>query len=234
MCTVTFVPAKDGYFLGSNRDEQATRATAIAPVYKHNLLFPQDADKGGTWLAITDSGDCLCLLNGAFTKHQFSEKYTLSRGLVVLDIAQQQQKIEYISQLDLSNVEPFTLVLHEAKLLYEIKWDGLAKHIRQLDNNKAHVWSSCTLYDEPIQNLRQDWFQTFLDAGITAADDLLKFHQQAGNGIASQNVLMQREHVGTVSTSIVSVNKQGAKLKYIDYKLGTQQTQEINIVNHHS
>jgi Transport and Golgi organisation 2 len=229
MCTVTYVPTKHGYLLGSNRDEQATRATAISPIRDVNLLYPKDADKGGTWLSLINNGDCLCLLNGAFVKHIPNEKYTYSRGLLVLDVARSDNKIEFITQVDLAQVEPFTLVIKEAQFLFQIKWDGSAKHIVQLDSDVSYVWSSCTLYDEQVKALRENWFEEFLQNGIYTAKDLLQFHQQAGNGIASQNVLMQREGGSTVSTSIIEVSAQSASLNYIDYKLGTQQTQQLQI-----
>jgi uncharacterized protein with NRDE domain len=229
MCTVTYVPTSNGFLLGSNRDEQATRATAILPTRDEQLLYPKDADKGGTWLSLITNGDCLCLLNGAFTKHKPNAKYTYSRGLFVLDVACSPNKITFITDVNLKNVEPFTLVLKEGQTLFQIKWDGLCKHILHLDINSAYVWSSCTLYDESVKRLREEWFQQFLQNGIHTSRDLLNFHQLAGNGIPSQNVLMQREGASTVSTSIVEVKAQNASLNYIDYTLGTQQTSHIEI-----
>jgi uncharacterized protein with NRDE domain len=229
MCTVTYVPTKQGYLLGSNRDEQSTRATAISPIKDVNLLYPKDADKGGTWLSLMNNGDCLCLLNGAFVKHTPNAKYTYSRGLFVLDVARSASKIEFITLVDLFAVEPFTVIIKEAETLFQVKWDGHAKHIKKLDAQASYVWSSCTLYDEQVKTLREDWFQQFLHNGIHTSKDLLNFHQQAGNGIASENVLMQREGVSTVSTSIIEVLTTHASLNYIDYKLGSQQTLKLEI-----
>ncbi len=56
MCTVTFVPVKDGYFLTSNRDMNVSRAKAIPPaLYEFDsstLIFPRDIESDATWIAL--------------------------------------------------------------------------------------------------------------------------------------------------------------------------------------
>ena len=71
MCTVTFIPGKDRYFITSNRDEKMLRKPAIAPqpyvINGNTLVYPRDADAGGTWIAMNENGNAAVLLNGAFT-----------------------------------------------------------------------------------------------------------------------------------------------------------------------
>jgi hypothetical protein len=47
MCTVSFIPIKDKYFITSNRDEKYTRKKALSPaLYNydgHKMIFPKDA-----------------------------------------------------------------------------------------------------------------------------------------------------------------------------------------------
>ena len=73
MCTVTFIPTKNTVFLTSNRDEKIYRGKALPPDIKKivsgNLLYPVDADKGGTWMIARDKGTVGVLLNGAETAH---------------------------------------------------------------------------------------------------------------------------------------------------------------------
>ena len=73
MCTVTFVPTKEGFVFTSNRDEDPRRAA-------HNIVedqrgdrtvfFPQDEGASGTWFAYSNEDQFACILNGAFKPHQ--------------------------------------------------------------------------------------------------------------------------------------------------------------------
>jgi len=54
------------------------------------------------------------------------------------------------SLVDLSGLEPFTLILIEwmiEGLSYELIWDGTNKYFRELDFRKPVIWSSATLYN---------------------------------------------------------------------------------------
>ena len=90
MCTVTYFPLEqDGYILTSSRDEKSVRGIALPPrkylLDQQTVFFPKDPDAGGTWFVTTGRDTTLCLLNGAFTKHEHEPPYRKSRGLVVLD-----------------------------------------------------------------------------------------------------------------------------------------------------
>src|SRR5688500_18696780 len=88
MCTLTYIPLKDGFLFTSNRDERRLRAPALPPevyrVHGKDILFPKDGEAGGSWVASSDSLQ-LCLLNGAFERHIPNPPYRLSRGIVLLD-----------------------------------------------------------------------------------------------------------------------------------------------------
>jgi hypothetical protein len=70
------------------------------------------------------------LLNGGFKKHIPSSAYKRSRGLVLLEILQAVMHVQYFKQMDLGEIEPFTLVLLENNHLYECRWDGSKKYYR--------------------------------------------------------------------------------------------------------
>ena len=84
MCTVTYIPVNDKYFISSNRDEKNSRSQAAPPaVYKLNnimLIFPKDADAGGSWIALHENGNAAVLLNGAFEKHNPLPPYKKKQG----------------------------------------------------------------------------------------------------------------------------------------------------------
>lgn len=90
------------------------------------------------------------MLNGAFEKHQRKPSYKKSRGLILLESFSYPGFEDFIEQIDLKGVEPFTLLMLDLipKLqLTELRWDEHQKHIKVIDVTKSHIWSSATLYD---------------------------------------------------------------------------------------
>src|SRR5579871_6575106 len=128
MCTVTYLPTPTGYILTSNRDEALVRKPAEIPdsvaIGNCQVLFPRDGEAGGTWIATADNGRTVCLLNGAFTRHKHNPPYRKSRGLVVLDFFTLPNAKAFADSYDLTGIEPFTILVIEKSMLYELRWDG--------------------------------------------------------------------------------------------------------------
>ena len=122
MCTITFIPVKDKYFITSNRDEKTLRKQAIPPAVYYmddsKLIFPKDADAGGSWIAVNENGNAAVLLNGGFVAHQPQPPYAKSRGLIFLEIIKAEMPVKYFMNMGLIKIEPFTLVLFEDNNLY--------------------------------------------------------------------------------------------------------------------
>jgi uncharacterized protein with NRDE domain len=86
MCTLTFVPAEDGYLVGMNRDELLTRPVALPPkVFERSgieMVYPREPS-GGAWIACNGQGNLLALLNWkGCESHNLGEKRR-TRGLVI-------------------------------------------------------------------------------------------------------------------------------------------------------
>ena len=60
------------------------------------------------------------MLNGAFTKHERNLPYRKSRGLIVLEIFEYKSFSDFVTDVDLHNIEPFTLVLAEKDKLQSL------------------------------------------------------------------------------------------------------------------
>jgi len=166
MCTVTFIPSGNKIFLTSNRDERLRRKQALPPrFYIHNdvqLLYPRDEDAGGSWIAVNENGNTAVLLNGAFNKHAPFSAYRKSRGLILLDIIRANLPATYFSKIDLSGIEPFTVIIVEAGNLFECRWNGIRKFCKRLEITHAYIWSSATLYDNEVKRKREQWFSDWL------------------------------------------------------------------------
>lgn len=147
MCTVTYFPLKNKIVLTSNRDEKPNRSAQEIHREK-GIFYPKDATKNGTWFAVSENGNVIILLNGAFENHQRKTEYKKSRGLIVLDLIKEENIFNALQYIDLQNIEPFTLVIFQEKQLAEFRWDGTEKHLKILDNSRSYIWSSATLYDK--------------------------------------------------------------------------------------
>ena len=206
MCTVTFVKYNDVVCITSNRDEKVKRPKAIPPknyrINNKNIFFPKDAKAGGTWYAVDEYSNVIVLLNGAVEKHEFSPKFQKSRGLVVLDLISSASIIELWQEIDLTIVEPFTLVVYEKNQLFQLQWDGERKKVRTLDDSKSYIWSSATLYSPDVIHKRKNRFAAFLDEiEEISADTLFNFHSFSDSKNEENGLIINRNNE-TVTLSI--------------------------------
>jgi Transport and Golgi organisation 2 len=224
MCTVTFIPAKDGVYLVSNRDEKHFRGDALPPeayeFHTGKIVFPKDADKGGTWIAMHENGNAIVFLNGGKEAHMPEPPYRKSRGLVLLDLINANSAPEAFDRMDLTSIEPFTAVTWENSRLFELIWDGEEKHITEKDNSAPHIWSSVTLYEETTRSKRRRWFDDWLErTPDPQMEDILHFHQFTGEGDAHNDLMMNRDgKVFTVSITGMHLKRHYGQMQYLDLK----------------
>ena len=222
MCTVTFIPqGKGNFILSSNRDEAAARSPKnISSIEQDGirLVFPRDSKAGGTWIAMSETGRVVCLLNGAFVKHQHQPPYKKSRGIMVLDVFRYDSLNQFLENYDFEGMEPFTMVLVDDNELYELRWDEKEKHIKALHFDRQYIWSSATLYTPQIQQMRAEWFNEWLhdriDFGLEAIQD---FHFNGGKKDTWNGFIMNRLNlVQTVSHTNIIRSDMELKLLYND------------------
>jgi uncharacterized protein with NRDE domain len=223
MCTVTFIPAGNGGYITSNRDEQTERgSTTIAPQWHmYNnvaVLHPKDKQTGGTWIVINEKGCVAVLLNGAYEKHSRKASYRKSRGLVLLDIICSENAIETLHHINLEDIEPFTCLLYLGNALFEMRWDAFKKEIKPLDITKSYIWSSCTLYNSTLQVQRNNMLGSWLhnNAAVTSKN-IIAFHElndyQTSMKAAKETYI---EQIQTVSITQVCILENDIQMKYYD------------------
>ncbi|QEC66039.1 NRDE family protein [Panacibacter ginsenosidivorans] len=233
MCTVTFIPVKDKFFITSNRDEKILRKPALPPkAYTFGIatiIYPKDADAGGTWIAMHENGNAVVLLNGGFEKHIPAPSYKKSRGIVLLEVINAPSPLTRFHEISLSNIEPFTLVLLDDNNLYECRWDGDIKHAKELNNTKAHIWSSVTLYDKAIIQKREQWFIEWINTNpAPSMQDILHFHLFAGDGDDHNDLRMNRNNkMLTVSATGMEISNEKAIMHYLDLNNDKLYKQEL-------
>lgn len=222
MCTVSFVSQLGKTIITSNRDEKIIRPSAIEPksylVNNKKIIFPKDPKAGGTWYAIDELGTILVLLNGALEKHKVELYYRKSRGLIVLDIISSSSPKDFWAELDLDNIEPFTLVLFQNNELYQLRWNGIEKQKLPLDINKKHIWSSSTLYPKEIREKRSDWFYTFLEQNPDISETkMLNFHRYTEEKNQENGLVINRnDEMKTLSITQSIIEKNKVCIKHYD------------------
>ena len=222
MCTVSFVYSKGKVIISSNRDEKILRPTAIEPrnyfINNKKVIFPKDQQAGGTWFAIDENGTILVLLNGANEKHQHRPPYRKSRGLIVLDMISSLSPKVFWIEIDLRNIEPFTLVLFQNKELFQLRWNGFEKETIVLDANINHVWSSATLYSKTIRENRSEWFYSFLDSNSEISEkEMLHFHRYTENENQENGLVINRnEELKTLSITQAVIEENKISVLYFD------------------
>lgn len=184
-------------------------------------MYPPD-EKGGTWICATSSGRVVCLLNGGFEKHKHQPPYQFSRGLVVLGLAAAASIKSYISEVLLTNVEPFTIIARDTYDFLQWVWDGNSSHIHHLDKTSNYIWSSSTLYIHEQKQRRTDAFKNFISDNIVFKEDVLSFHKSQPFQEAETDFLMKRPGVETIAVTQIAVS--GENIDFVYHNLVNNST----------
>ena len=232
MCTATYLPfSPTGFILTHSRDEKSIRPSSKLPnefrIGGQNVLFPQDPQGGGTWIAAT-AHTTVCLLNGAFTPHQPVPPYRHSRGLVIPHFFGYPSLSAFVASYNFQGIEPFTLLIAEAGRLSELRWNGRRLFTQEKDPNRPHIWSSVTLYTPDIVSKRESWFRRWQEIKNWLPDEIRAFHLSAGETDPENALRMNRQNrYLTVSlTQVIRANNQ-TEFRYDDLTQSVQTYQTI-------
>lgn len=215
MCTVSFVSSNDTIIITSNRDEKIIRPSAVRPknyfLNAKNIIYPKDSKAGGTWYAVDENGTVAVLLNGADEKHEVKLPYRKSRGLIVLEMISSASPKDFWQEMDLNNIEPFTLVLFQDKQLFQLRWNGIEKSAVDLEVDKNYIWSSSTLYSKEIREQRASWFYAFLaNNPVITEDKMLHFHRYTERDDKEHGLIINRNNemkTLSITQSVIEKNK---------------------------
>lgn len=221
MCTVTYIPTREGCIITSNRDEKITRERALPPTEYYiegkKIIFPKDLKAGGTWVAHSET-KIVVLLNGAQEKHIPKSNYRKSRGLVVLELISAENSLEYWKTSDLKDIEPFTIILFENNKLVQLQWNEVEKNQEEIDEKQSHIWSSSTLYSKEIREQRKTWFCNFMqNKSNPTAEEILHFHQFTESENKEFGLQINRNEVlKTISITQCKVTHDKIEMVYLD------------------
>jgi hypothetical protein len=159
------------------------------------LYFPQDPQAGGSWFVVKADGSVFVLLNGADKKHTSSPPYLSSRGIILLEMAIASNINFAWNGIDLTNIEPFTIIAFNNTELLQLRWNGENKQLNELDATKSQIWSSSTLYTPEIIEERERWFSDFINVRNETLDakDLIDFHKTTRNEDSENGLIINRK-----------------------------------------
>lgn len=232
MCTVVYIPTSGGFILSSNRDENPQRQSADPEMVNGNtgeLIFPAVEKSKSSWIGAHEEGHVMVLLNGAFARHERQNNYRKSRGRILYDMLDNLSPKVFWEEVDLENIEPFTLIIVDQCRLYEMVWDGETKHKRMLDSTKPYLWSSSTLYDPVQKSIRNRWFENwFTSEKKKNKIELLHFLFEY-NDPDFGFVMCRNNSLKTISISILERTRE--KLEFDHYKLSGDNLQFYSTQN---
>jgi hypothetical protein len=133
MCTLTYLLNQNGYELFFNRDEQRTRLLATPPQLHQieSAIYPIDPQGNGTWIAVSEQGMSLALLNNYQAVVNINKDNVMSRGKLILSLLHNKENvIKQLKVMDLEVFQPFQLCVFPDTLskdnptIHCVKWDG--------------------------------------------------------------------------------------------------------------
>jgi uncharacterized protein with NRDE domain len=233
MCTVVFMPGSNKYYFASLRDEDPKRAKATIPTLQSNnevmYLSPTDPVGGGTWIGVNETGHVIILLNGGFEKHRVRGPYLKSRGVIVKDILSSAMPVVDWMLMDMENIEPYTLVVSADNNLFQLVWDGTAKHKIRLTTDTPHLWSSSTLYNNKTKTYRAELFENWIATNPKISKkSLLDFFNSVGDN-ENGFIINRNECIKTLSYSFIELTDKAALMNYLDLQSLTDKATAIEL-----
>jgi hypothetical protein len=221
MCTISFIPNPQGFYLGMNRDELLLRAVALPPemhrTESRTSVYPREPS-GGTWIGVNDLGLCLALINWHLIPAQ-REIRVISRGLVVKALLAAEniaQSYSALAALPLRQMPPFRLVAIASRdrSLAEFRWNQHQLRVIKPLWTAQH-WFSSGFDEAMVQAKRaeicQDEWQKS-DAG--SLPWLRRLHQSHLPQPSVLSICMHSENAATVSYTEIVLETGLAVMRY--------------------
>jgi hypothetical protein len=228
MCTLTLLrqwPSRPGappFRVVFSRDEQRSRPRAYPPEWRQcgatRALHPLDPQGGGTWIAVTEHGLVLALLNGNAASPPGGRNGSpkRSRGAIIPAIAAAGSRTaaETAVDVDPREFESFHLVLADDREIVDVTSDG-----RTLVRGSpcAGHWlmrTSSSFETAAVCAWRRRRFDEIATPASAREQDA--FHEQSEPDRPAYGVAMARADACTVSITTIEVFAGEVRMSYED------------------
>jgi hypothetical protein len=229
MCTVSVIHRGDriahALRVVCNRDELRTRAEALPPrvclLGARRAVMPIDPVSGGTWIAGSDAGFVMTLLNhnpGGARTVPVNDGVPRSRGTIIPRLVRASsfdEAVEHALHLRAREFQPFRLVILDMQSMCEIVSDGTTlRAFRTATEGRPLLFTSSGLGDELVDRSRRGLFEQLVPQyfATPAAQDV--FHRHTWEGREHLSAQMSRPDARTVSRTTVELSRGGARMTY--------------------
>lgn len=222
MCTVTWLRGVGRLELFTNRDEQRSRPPAEAPSERTSasgvrFLSPLDPAGGGTWVAASEHGLVLCLVNHYQARDPRGATLR-SRGLIVTDLIDArapEEVLERGASLPFDALRGFRLLaLAPDRQPALLAWDGERVETARGDAIPLPLISSSVRLPE-VERSRGALFARMAERrGAVDAALLDAFHRSEDPEPGPLSVSMTRDDASTVSHTRVVVESDEIAMHY--------------------
>ncbi|WP_432455530.1 MULTISPECIES: NRDE family protein [unclassified Agarivorans] len=224
MCTLSLIRLPQQLVITMNRDEARTRHEAGLiqhSICNTQLLYPRDAQAGGSWFGVNNHGVTLALLN-RYQDPQHSD--APSRGTIIpqaLNVGAAEALEEHLTNQDYRDYNPFDLLMMSPHLCQHYRWNG-----QQLSTSpvtqKALLFSSSALDTKRIIAKRQQYFAQWWQS---QEENLKQNAEQLANGVLqavhlqqgkqpNESVLMDRQDAHSKSICQVVLGRKNLNFNY--------------------
>ena len=226
MCTVSAIPlGVSGFRLVCNRDELRTRPLALPPTIRRfgdrTAALPVDFPSCGTWIAVSDAGLVMALLNANPQRRLQLDDIASrqSRGRIIpalLHCDEVEQALELARDIDPYDFQPFRLIVLNESTCIEIASNGfdLMSASRAFDGAPL-MFTSSGLGDQLVEHPRRELFDRMVRSAALSPARQDAFHAHQWPDRPQISVMMERADARTVSRTIVEVRNDAASLRYI-------------------
>ena len=221
MCTLTFIPDRNGYMLAMNRDERISRGISDPPaVTQHGgieAVYPRDIE-GGTWIAVSGRGTVFALLN--WNDIPVLHNKTRSRGSLIptlISCVSSHGAHAMFKHLELQGILPFRLVgiFPDEEEVSEWRWDQASLECERFAW-RPRQWCSSSLSDRNASRCRRAAYardQEEADAG--SIEWLRRLHASHDPGHGPFSTCVHRQDVQTVSYTEIICTPEEVRCNYL-------------------
>lgn len=202
-----------------NRDELRSRPRALRPTAVDleagvRAAWPTDAQAGGTWIAASDRGLVLGLLNGNPAPYPDlpPDDTLISRGLIVPGLiasAGARDAVERVGALDVRRYAPFRLIAADRAVIADAVWDGSRLRVTRRAL-RAACFVSSGLGDRLVSP-RLGLFRRFMTRHGSGPEVQDAYHRHRWDERPEISVMMSRSEARTVSVTTVEVSSLPAR-----------------------
>lgn len=223
MCTVSVVPARDGFRLIANRDERRTRASALPPrahwCGRHRAVWPIDLQGGGTWISVNEAGLAAAILNRRCGVAEPDGRLRTTRGVLVPRVMNAPDLLAALDRLAATvrtpAFAPFTFLLVRRGEYAVAAYDGCGLQITRGELRAPLMLTSSSLGDDVVSQPRADLFRRLVLSSTRPLLGQAHFHRHQWPDKPHVSVRMSRPDAATVSVTSISVGPRGARLWYV-------------------